>query len=166
MTSFEFQVSIPPAIFSDTLEAIDRAPKTMNTFIEKALKPDIEQAVNMRLRTEPGKPRYPLRWKSEKQRRYVMAKLRRQNNLPYRRTHRLVNSWQVTVLSDNQGGLIEVKHPWKGIEYVVGGGSRRQPMFPHWYNADTILLEEEQRAEDALTDVWLLILDAKPGSFA
>lgn len=33
----------------------------------------------------PGGPRYPLRWKSDRQRKFVMAKLKREGNLPYRR---------------------------------------------------------------------------------
>lgn len=41
----------------------------------------------------PSSPKYPLRWKSDKQRRYVMARLRKENNLPYRRRGRLENAW-------------------------------------------------------------------------
>lgn len=159
------EIRIPQALFADTLEAIDRAPKTMNTFIERTLKPDIERQVNQRLRQNAPAPRYPLRWKSERQRRAVMAKLRRNNNLPYRRTGRMIREWEVNVLTDNQGGLVEVSHPWQHIDKVVGGGSARQPMFPHWYNADAILLDIEQQAEDAITDTWLLIFDSPEGAF-
>lgn len=41
----------------------------------------------------PGRVSYPIRWTSEKQRRYVMAKLRREGNLPYRRTGNLAEQW-------------------------------------------------------------------------
>jgi hypothetical protein len=44
-------------------------------------------------KTPSGKPKYPLRWKSDKQRKYVMAMLRKENNLPYRRTGRLETAW-------------------------------------------------------------------------
>ncbi|MGB1285113.1 MAG: hypothetical protein ACPG7F_01155 [Aggregatilineales bacterium] len=170
MTNFAFQIDVPPALFADVLEAIDRAPKTMNTFIEQSLKPDMARRVLPQLQVDPPRPRYPLRWKSPKQRRYVMMILRKRatnkDDIRYRRTGRLIAGWDVETETDNQGGLIAVTHPWDGVEYVVGGGSRRQPMFPHWYNLDDILLEEQARAEDALTDTWFTILDAKPGTFA
>lgn len=47
--------------------------------------------------TPAGSPKYPLRWKSQKQRKYVMAKLRKANNIPYRRTGRFENAWSGSV---------------------------------------------------------------------
>lgn len=49
------------------------------------------------LRQEPGKPHYPIRWTSERQRKYVMAKLRRMGQIPYQRTGALVAAWEVNV---------------------------------------------------------------------
>src|SRR5690349_14856833 len=38
-------------------------------------------------------------WTSEKQRHYVMWLLRSTNNLPYKRTHKLSESWRVTLVT-------------------------------------------------------------------
>ena len=40
----------------------------------------------------PGAVRYPIQWTSDRQRRYVMAMLREQDNLSYKRTGETVNS--------------------------------------------------------------------------
>lgn len=42
--------------------------------------------VRTALRKPGARPSYPIQWDSDKQRRYVMAKLRAMNNIPYHRT--------------------------------------------------------------------------------
>lgn len=55
---------------------------------------DLAGRVKVRM-SEEGKPiRYPVQWDSERQKRFVIAKLRRENNLPYARSHRYRLSWQ------------------------------------------------------------------------
>lgn len=48
---------------------------------------------------------YPINWDSEKQRRFVMAKLRRENNLPYQRTGNYINGFTVELLPN--GGVLK-----------------------------------------------------------
>jgi hypothetical protein len=47
-----------------------------------------------------------MHWKSERQRRYVMMKLRKENNLPYKRTGALARGWQYRVKLDDRTGKI------------------------------------------------------------
>lgn len=48
-----------------------------------------------------GKPiSYPVRWASEKQRRYVIALLRSKGNLPYRRTGKHPSSWNIVKITE------------------------------------------------------------------
>lgn len=82
---------------------------------------------------------YPLTWRSERQRRYVMAKLRRENNLPYRRTGRMVGGWSARVRFTPRGGQLEVVNPSAVLDFVAGTGPARQPMFPRWYNYNEVL---------------------------
>lgn len=51
----------------------------------------------------PGSPKYPLRWKSARQRRYVMAKLRREGNLPYQRTGQFQDAWDFSLFGFDGG---------------------------------------------------------------
>lgn len=48
-------------------------------------------------KTPANKPRYPLRWKSDKQRIAVIIRLKEEGNLPYQRTGRLENAWSVSI---------------------------------------------------------------------
>jgi hypothetical protein len=93
-----------------------------------------------------------------------MAMLRKNDNLPYRRTGELSASWFVKVT----GGInpvIEVGNSSPYIDFVAGGPPERQPMFPRWYSYPDILLEEEQTITDAVIDLWGQILDEKGGTF-
>lgn len=76
----------------------------LNTFVEKFSKSatDEIEATVKEIQSQmqvPGKPvTYPIQWDSDKQRMFVMAKLRRENNLPYKRTGAYVNGWKVSTL--------------------------------------------------------------------
>lgn len=50
-----------------------------------------------RLQQEPGKPHYPIRWTSERQRRAFFATKGFGRGIPTKRTHKLSQSWDVTV---------------------------------------------------------------------
>jgi hypothetical protein len=51
--------------------------------------------VRSRLRQPAPRPRYPISWDSERQRRFVMALLREQGGPPYRRSGRYEKGWNI-----------------------------------------------------------------------
>src|ERR1051326_8788812 len=67
----------------------------------------VEPLMLKELETEPGAVVYPIQWTSDKQRKFVMAKLREDNNLPYQRTGNLAKAWQVS--KQGSGLSINVK---------------------------------------------------------
>ena len=96
----------------------------------------------------PGKPSYPLRWRSAAQRQAVMAKLRAENNLPYRRTNRLKKSWDAE--KDVQSITIynDAKDPTTGefyADYVIG--EDQQP-----FHADTGHVQASDRHWEVVID--------------
>lgn len=68
------------------------------------------------LRTQPGPAKKPIEWASDKQRKFVMAKLRRENNLPYRRSGKLSRMWVVEV----RGNTIVIENQSAISKYVYG----------------------------------------------
>lgn len=61
------------------------------------------------LRIYPGRQLgMKMRWKSEKQRRYVLMKLRKEGNLPYRRTLALAKGWQSKAVIDARAGTLRI----------------------------------------------------------
>jgi hypothetical protein len=99
------------------------------------------------LMVEPGKPTYPIRWQSEKQRRYVMAKLTREKNLPYMRTHRLAQGWTAVV---GEGMTIQFVNRDKSALFVQGKYQQimhkgRWPYAPSAIEAATPAITAETR---------------------
>lgn len=82
----------------------------------------------------PSKPKYPLRWKSDKQRKYVMARLRKEDNLPYRRTNNMAETWDYSRKGQYQATIYnEAKDPLTGrfiAPFLIGAW--QQP-----FHADT-----------------------------
>jgi hypothetical protein len=70
-----------------------------------------------RIMQTPGKRiSYPVKWDSDKQRRYVIAMLRSKNNLPYNRTDGLPKGWKI----ENVGNGYRLSNPAKAAVYVYG----------------------------------------------
>jgi hypothetical protein len=66
----------------------------------------------------PGlRPSYPIRWDSDKQRRFVLAMLRENDNLPYRRTDELPKGWTIEKAGVNGYKLY---NPATASVYVYG----------------------------------------------
>lgn len=102
---------------------------------------------------------YPLRWKSERQRRYVMAKLRRENNLPYQRTDELVDGWEVTIQANLSEGALIVENKTPHARYVQGDDAQPMHLDNGWPQAALLIAEYDEIATDALIDAWFVVVD-------
>jgi len=72
-----------------------------------------------------GKPvTYPIQWDSDKQRRFVMAKLSEEGNLPYQRTGAYQRGWKVTSLPN--GFALTNQHPAGAIGGTLGSSPSAQ----------------------------------------
>lgn len=101
----------------DLVESQDKMVATVGQRVYDRLAPEALSE----LRHEPGKPKYPLQWTSDKQRKFVMAMLRKDNNLPYPRTGKLAQGWTIKV-SDPSGGVfaIVIENPAPAAKFVYG----------------------------------------------
>jgi hypothetical protein len=63
---------------------------------QQALDASLKQAKDF-YKTPANKPRYPLRWKSDKQRIAVIIRLKEEGNLPYKRTGQIDKAWSISV---------------------------------------------------------------------
>ena len=165
MPAVEFTFDFDEIVFETLDDALNRAPKIIQATVDGPIMTRLNDTLLTQLQTAPGPPKYPLKWRSEKQRRFVMAKLRREKNLPYKRTGGLVRGWELVTAFEVGSGGISLLHPWDGIRFVVGplGSDVRQPMFPHWFDADALLETAAGDAEDILVQSWFAILDTPLG---
>jgi hypothetical protein len=133
------------------------------------------------LQTQPGSPKYPIRWTSERQRKFVMAKLRREGNLPYRRTGKLVAQWAVDVDIDQitrrerffiallnflakvtaataptppaSDVIVRIANPSPVEQYVTGIHQQGFHKDTGWYQSGVVLDTAVQQVEGILTDL-------------
>lgn len=140
----------------ESTRALDRVLPNLQEHLRVAVTRRVARRSVARLKVPPrpnNNTDYPLAWKSERQRRYVMAKLRREDNLPYQRTGRLTNSWDVRYVGLKDGGAVEVVNPsGRIIDFVAGTNPFRQPMFPRWYTYQALLAVERDQLQKELVD--------------
>lgn len=150
----------------DILDAIDdqmaKTPGIMQTAWKRALG-QIRSQILSELSREPDKPRYPLRWKSPRQRRAVMAKLRREGNLPYQRTHRLARGWQVDFRDVADGGIMQVYNNVPYADFVQGDSAQPMHLDTGWIQAAPVITKWEDVAADRLISTWFVVSDPFAG---
>jgi hypothetical protein len=115
------------------------------------------QLIIRELSTEPGKPRYPIRWKSQRQRRFVMAMLRRigQADTGYIRTHRLSQGWTI-VLDDITAstGVFRIVNNNRAVPYVQGDFAQPYHLDTGWPQAAPVIRKYEDQLQSEVIDVW------------
>lgn len=100
------------------------------------------------LQREPGPVKTPIRWTSDRQRRYVMAAKRRgEIASPYSRTHAVARGWTVEVVyTPGELSSIEANNPAPETGFVVGLRQQQWMADTGW-----------QKAEDVI-DIWQAVL--------
>ena len=111
------------------------------------------------LRQEPGPAKHPIQWASERQRRYVMAKLRRQGNLPYQRSHQLARAWEGVVVFNANGGLMLARNP-SGIAGYVYAPYEQQPFHrvTGWQDTRPVFAQMGAEQAASLIGYWPAIV--------
>lgn len=139
--------------------AAQQLQRALSRIVARDVIPDIERGLQRTLMIEPGAPKYPLRWKSEKQRRYVMAKLRRENNLPYKRTGQLAASWLVWTTSDRNSGVVGIENAASAARWVYTDDQQPFHQDTGWPRMEPVVDEYSGRAALLLLDGWERAID-------
>lgn len=147
-------------VLDATRETALQAPARMRRELGSIARGPIAQQIIAKLSKEPPPPKRPIDWTSDRQRRFVMAKLRRENNIPYKRTHRQAQGWRV-VLEDIQGGdggVISVENSTPYADFVQG--ERQQRFLSQWPLARIVIRDEEDELQDATINAWYRVSGA------
>lgn len=151
---------------TDVLDAIDQAlgksPILMKTAYERNSR-RLRSRLQSRLRTEPGRPRYPIRWKSERQRRAFFATNGFGRDIPTQRTHQLANGWEVSVQSLANGGAIEARNDTVYLRWVEGKDQQPFHSDTEWLLADDEILKYSEEFNDILIETWFTVSDPFAG---
>lgn len=133
--------------FADYLGAIDDvvadiAQETYDSFAEP---------IRRRLGQEPGRVKYPVQWTSEKQRRAYFASDGFGNGIPYQRTGRLSQAWNVLLIEEPGTFKISIVNTAPQSKFVYGGlGANSNPAFRQRMHINTGWLEARP-----IVDVYL-----------
>jgi hypothetical protein len=153
----------------DILAAIEKtarqSPGRMNTTYRRAVgRLGGRILVSLKVRPEPASKFYPLRWESARQRRYVMAKLRREGNLPYQRTDKLLDSYRVDLVDDLSGGaILEVSNTDPKARFVIGDQVQKMFLQIGWVQMSDVVSDARVEAEDLLIETWFTVADPFAG---
>lgn len=160
MVGIRVEVQVDIDVLIAVREAAIKAPRLMGLAYDRALrriKPRI--LADIQAAPPPNTPAdYPLRWKSQKQRRFVMAKLRRENNLPYQRTGALQKSWRLRTVYSDGAGVLSLESDDPKATFVQGDD--QQPMFidSGWPNIADVITKYDEQLTDILIDTWATVV--------
>lgn len=157
-------VDVDPDIADAVSDSTKQAKRKFKALYRKAVEPLAQSAIR-RLAIVPPKPRYPLRWKTEKQRRAFFATDGFGQGIPTKRTGKLQKGWKYELIADFEQGLFTVYNDATTRNYFTGAvtfyeifvqGEFQQP-----FHADTgyprsqdVLADVLVEAEDAIIKIW------------
>jgi hypothetical protein len=154
------QVTVDDDILLAIADTARKSPRLMQTAYERNTR-RLRARLLADLRDAPGPPDYPLEWKSRKQQRFVMRKLREEGNLPYVRTGTLSANWRVTLTPDTAGSIMEVSNDTPYARFVQGDD--QQPFLLKWPSVGMVISDYRVEAEDVLIETWFTVSDPTAG---
>jgi hypothetical protein len=165
-------------MFSYTAITIDVAPdiadavindlKTAPRKFRKAYREDINQLAKRAIATlaRPAPPvKYPIRWKTERQRRAFFASDGFGRGIPTRRTGAINKGWKYEIVGDINTGLFTIYNDATSRNYFTGEitfyeiyvqGIEQQPFhrITGWQSSQDVLANVMVEAENVLIERW------------
>lgn len=157
------QVIIQPSqdVIEVLAEQMQKTPALLNTALRRQASKAKTRMLG-RLREEPPKPNYPLRWASERQRRAFFASDGFGRGIGAARTHALSQGWTV----DIDGSDYFSMHVYNKRDYVrFVEGDDKQPFHidTGWLDANPILRDESEKFEDIVIETFFTVGDPTAG---
>lgn len=157
----KFSSDVPIDIFEAIQEQAQKLPALVRRGLPRVTRP-IDNRMLAELSAEPGPPRYPIRWKSTKQRRAFFATNGFGRGIPTKRSGALSSSWKVRTVFSADGGEIIARNDTPYARYVQGDDA--QPFhIDRWPQAAPIVVKYLPIYEDALIEFWYTISDPLAG---
>lgn len=153
---------------ADVAELLIRDLKTKARKFRRLYRDRITQLADETIRelARPAPPvKYPIQWKTERQRRAFFATRGFGKGIPTRRTGAINRGWKYIQVADFRQGLFTVYNDATTRDYFTGQlvfyeqfvqGEFQQPFHKNtgWRPAQDVLADALVRAEDVLIDTW------------
>lgn len=112
------------------------------------------------LQRQPGPPKYPLRWASERQRRAFFATNGFGGGIPYRRTGNMSRAWKVTAVFARGSGVIQAENPTPYVRYVQGIEQQPFHLDTGWPQSDALVVKYQDALADTVAETWFEVVDS------
>lgn len=139
-----------------------RATRLMQTALERNTR-TLRRQMREELATEPPPFKGKRRWTSERQRIFVITKLKREGNLPYRRTHRLAKAWRVEFEGDAFKGSLVAYNRTSGAAFVQGNRVQVMHLDSGWKQIDPMVAKYRPKLQTVLRETWRTVTDPRAG---
>lgn len=151
----------------DVMQAIDdelsRVPALMGRSFRRGMVGVAQRALE-RLKETPGTPHYPLRWKSERQRRAFFATNGFGGGIPSVRSGALEQGWQYALEAADAGGDFTLYNSVDYAVYVQGDFAQPYHLDTGWPQAAPILADAREEAENVAIELWYTVSDIYAGA--
>lgn len=108
----------------------------------------------------PGPPVYPIRWKSQKQRRAYFASNGFGRGIPSRRTNTLLKGWSVRYERTDSGGQLMLVNPVPYMRYVQGAEAQPFHLDTGWVQRGDVQDDFVRETTEQITAVWWTVSQA------
>lgn len=102
----------------------------------------------------PGAPVYPIRWKSQKQRRAFFASNGFGRGIPSVRNYNLVKGWRVVYIRTDAGGLVSMTNPVDYMRFVQGDDAQPFHLDTGWVQRGDVQNDFIRETGQQVTAVW------------
>lgn len=168
---FKQEITVDQDIFDAIEQGAGKLPVLMDTAFKRNVSRLSSRTVaKLREEPPPSRPGTFRRHATPEQKKAVMAKLRKANNIPYQRTGRYAAVWASNIETTPDGGIFTISNPatikgkgrWAGtpLENVIQGvlqqGFHKET---GWIPSQDILADALVEAEDVLIETWFTVTD-------
>ena len=154
-------IRIDRKFLDDIQNAIENAPTNLSpVFTKRSLQ--IRTQIRDEMRTVPGKPNYPIKWASAKQRKAFFASNGFGRGIPTVRTGAYAAAWNVVMQGFGRAdaSVIQLENNRPEARYI-GGGDAQPFHIDRWPQAVDAVVKYEEKLYDVLADSWFEVLGIK-----
>lgn len=155
------QVTVDNDILEAIKDGIRQSPARMRIAYRRNVG-RLKGRILAKLKVVPNAPKYPIRWKSERQRRAFFATDGFGGGIPYQRTNKLVNSYDVRMVDTAEGAIISVTNSDPKAQFVVGDWAQPFHLDTGWVQMADVISDARKEAEEILIQTWYTVV----GEFA
>lgn len=152
-------IKVDTKLLQELRETIADAPKNLRPVFEQNSR-RVREQIETEMRKPAGPPDYPIRWKSERQRKAFFASNGFGRGIPTRRTGTYIQGWKVIFrgLNVSDGVVIELVNPVSYSDYV-GGGNAQPFHIDRWPQAVDVVVKYEEELFSTLVVSWFAVVE-------